>query len=72
LRNLSFETPEIRRLVHSMHVVQDVEKSKRRRARTLFLEVTAMLTTHLNEKGRVALQRKRVSPNLGGFCDHLD
>jgi DNA-binding MltR family transcriptional regulator len=72
LRKMNFETPEVRQLLHSLHVVHDVEPGKRRRARTLFFEATAMLSTHLNEKGRIALTKKRVPPGLGCFCAHLD
>jgi DNA-binding MltR family transcriptional regulator len=72
LRKMSFETPSVRQLLHSMHVVKDIPKQKQRRARTLFFEVTAMILTHLHQKGHVANQRKRISPSLGSFCPHLD
>lgn len=72
LRKMNFETPEIRQLVGSLHVINDVANHKRLRPRKLFFEAVAMLSTHLHDKGVTATKTKRVSPKLGCFCSHLD
>jgi DNA-binding MltR family transcriptional regulator len=72
LRKMSFETPEIRQLVGSLYVINDIENHKHLRARKLFFESVAMLSTHLHHKGRGVQKTKQPSPALGSFCDHLD
>jgi DNA-binding MltR family transcriptional regulator len=72
LRKMNFETPEVRQLVGSLHVINDVANHKRLRPRKLFFEAVAMLSTHLHQKGLASVKTQRMSPKLGSFCAHLD
>jgi DNA-binding MltR family transcriptional regulator len=72
LRKMNFETPEVRQLVGSLHVINDIANHKKLRPRKLFFEAVAMISTHLHDKGINSVKAPRAPPNLGCFCPHLD
>ena len=71
LRKMDFDTPEIKQLMTTLHCVKDIENYKGLSSRELFFEITAMLSTHLDQKV-ISSPAKRATTKLAVFCSHLD
>jgi len=69
IRKMNFNTPEVKELLMSLHCLADIENYRSLSSRKLFLEVTAMLLTHIAVKREKAT---RPRPLTEPFCPHLD